>query len=118
MIRFFVSPEEFSGTQCILAGENARHAKVLRLKAGEEVLLQGVVDCCIEEDGELVIIDYKTDRVSGATLEQRAEFYAAQLQAYARAMERITGKRVRECVLYFLAAGKALSVPFDAPEKA
>lgn len=86
--------------------------------AGEEVLLQGVVDCCIEEDGELVIIDYKTDRVSGATLEQRAEFYAAQLQAYARAMERITGKRVRECVLYFLAAGKALSVPVDAPKKA
>ena len=39
MIRFFVSPEEFFGTQCILTGENARHAKVLRLKAGEEVLL-------------------------------------------------------------------------------
>lgn len=78
---------------------------------GEEVLLQGVVDCCIEEDDGLVIIDYKTDRVSSrAAVEQRAEFYAGQLRAYAAAMERITGKRVRECVLYFLAAGCAVSV--------
>lgn len=39
MARFFVTPEEFSGDTLILTGENAQHAKVLRLKPGEEVLL-------------------------------------------------------------------------------
>ena len=55
MIRFFVSPEEFSGTQCTLTGENAKHAKVLRLKAGEEVLLcdgQGMEKMCRVENPE------------------------------------------------------------------
>ena len=39
MVRFFVSPEELAGETLTLAGENAQHAKVLRLKAGEQVLL-------------------------------------------------------------------------------
>ena len=39
MVRFFVSPEEFAGEALCLTGENAQHAKVLRLKAGEEVLV-------------------------------------------------------------------------------
>lgn len=39
MVRFFVSPEELSGEMVILTGENAQHAKVLRLKAGEQALV-------------------------------------------------------------------------------
>ncbi len=39
MTRFFVDPEVLDGQTVILTGENAAHAKVLRLKAGEEVLL-------------------------------------------------------------------------------
>ena len=39
MARFFVTAEELSAEQIILTGENAQHAKVLRLKAGEEVLV-------------------------------------------------------------------------------
>ena len=39
MVRFFVTPEELSSDLVTLTGENAQHAKVLRLKAGEEVLL-------------------------------------------------------------------------------
>ena len=39
MARFFVEPEELSGEELVLTGENAQHAKVLRLKAGEEVLV-------------------------------------------------------------------------------
>lgn len=38
MTRFFISPEELQSKQILLTGENANHAKVLRLKAGEEVL--------------------------------------------------------------------------------
>jgi len=39
MVRFFVSAEELEGQELVLTGENAQHAKVLRLKAGEQVLL-------------------------------------------------------------------------------
>ncbi len=39
MTRFFVSPEELSGEFLVLTGENADHAKVLRLKQGENVLV-------------------------------------------------------------------------------
>jgi ATP-dependent helicase/nuclease subunit A len=78
---------------------------------GEELLLQGVVDCCLEEDGELVVIDYKTDAVrSEAQIAERRALYTPQLRAYAAALERIFSKRVKECVLYFLAAGKACRV--------
>ena len=76
---------------------------------GESVLLQGVMDCCIEEEGELTVVDYKTDSVYGEALEARAESDKGQLRAYALAAERMTGRRVRECVLYFLTAGRAFS---------
>ena len=39
MTRFFVTPEEMTGDTILLIGENAAHAKVLRLKAGEQVLV-------------------------------------------------------------------------------
>lgn len=41
MTRFFVTPEELSGEEILLTGENAQHAKVLRLKQGEQVLVCG-----------------------------------------------------------------------------
>lgn len=39
MARFFVDPEELTGKELVLTGENAQHAKVLRLKIGETVLI-------------------------------------------------------------------------------
>jgi len=76
--------------------------------AGEELLLQGVVDCFLEEEDGLVVIDYKTDRLkSRAEAQKRAELYRGQLGAYASALERITGRPVKTCVLYFLSVGAA-----------
>ena len=72
--------------------------------------MQGVVDCCIEEHGKLTIIDYKTDYVTQETIQQRAEYYTGQLDAYAEAMERILGLPVRETVLYFLRCGQAVTI--------
>ncbi|MBQ7896309.1 MAG: helicase-exonuclease AddAB subunit AddA [Oscillospiraceae bacterium] len=78
---------------------------------GEELLLQGVVDCFIEEDGELVVIDYKTDLVRNeAELMERRELYSKQIRAYAMALERICQKPVKEAVLYFLSVGKACEI--------
>ena len=78
---------------------------------GESVLLQGVIDCCIEENGALTIIDYKTDRVHGQALYERAKSYAGQLRAYAIAIGKMTGKPVAGCALYFLDDGQTVFVP-------
>ena len=72
------------------------------------MLLQGVIDCMIEENGEITIIDYKTDRVRGEETLERAKGYAKQLEAYAYAAHRMTGRPVRECVLYFVYSGETV----------
>ena len=76
------------------------------LDADDSVLLQGVVDCFFEEDGELVVVDFKTDHVSRAQLDERAEHYRPQLEAYSMALTRVMGKKVKEKVLYFFSAGE------------
>ena len=75
--------------------------------AGEEILLQGVVDCCIEEDGALTVIDFKTDR------DIEPERHTAQVEAYAMAMERVTGKPVRGAALWYLRHKKAVFIPLQ-----
>ena len=85
-------------------------AEIFREAASEDcILLQGVVDCCFEEEGELILLDYKTDRVdSEETLSQRIDSYRPQLSTYANALERIFRKPVREQYLIFLDIEKAV----------
>ena len=70
--------------------------------AGEELLVQGTVDCCFMEDGKWVLLDYKTDR--SRDVEALKARYEKQLQVYALALERITGIEVKEKYLCLLAA--------------
>ena len=76
------------------------------LDADDAVLLQGVVDCFFEEDGELVVVDFKTDRIGRTQIEERAEHYRPQLETYSMALMRVMGKKVREKVLYFFSVGE------------
>ena len=76
----------------------------------DEILLQGVIDCAVEKDGKYTIIDYKTDRVTAETVGARTERYMGQVQAYAHAMEEITGKPVERTVLYFLKPGISVEI--------
>ena len=73
--------------------------------AAEEMMLQGVVDCCFETEEGLVIVDFKTDRINPGEETQRAEVYRPQLEAYAHALERVLGKKVCRKVLYFFSTG-------------
>ena len=78
---------------------------------GEEVLLQGVVDCWfVEEDGAVTVVDFKTDRVSEAGVERRAEDYRPQLDAYTRALARAAGVAVKRRYLWFFSMGRAVEV--------
>ncbi len=82
---------------------------------GEEVLLQGVADCCIREGKTLTVVDYKTDYVTAETLDARAAEYAPQIRAYAAALTRLLEMPVQEGVLFFLRTGQSVSI--DCREK-
>jgi len=66
-----------------------------------EVLLQGVIDLFFEEEDGIVLVDFKSDRVTAATRAARAGEYGGQLSAYAEALSRITGKPIKEKRLFF-----------------
>ena len=74
----------------------------------ETVLIQGVIDAYWEEDQELVLLDYKTDRVKDEeTLKHR---YLKQLELYADALEQLTGRRVKERLIYSFELKKTISL--------
>ena len=77
---------------------------------GEQVLLQGVVDCYFEDAEGLTVVDFKTDRVKEETMHARAEEYRPQLTAYSRALEEVTGKTVAHRVLWFFSADSAVEI--------
>ena len=72
--------------------------------------MQGVIDCFFEEDDEFVVLDYKTDNITIDTIDERVKKYTPQLETYAKALERITGKRVKERIIYFFATDTAINV--------
>ncbi len=70
----------------------------------ETILIQGIIDVYFEEDGQLVVIDYKTDAVEEA--EELIRCYRKQLEYYGEALEQLTGKKVKEKVIYSFALHK------------
>ena len=62
----------------------------------------------IEENDEIVLIDYKTDHVK--TEEELVKRYKKQLEIYAESLEQMTGKRVKERILYSFCLGKEIFV--------
>lgn len=78
--------------------------------ANQIVLLQGIADCFFWENGELVLIDFKTDRVSASTMHKRAEEYRIQTDCYANGLKKIFGIPVKEKYLFFLNCGDAVQM--------
>jgi len=65
-------------------------------------LLQGVIDCFFEENNEIVIVDFKTDKVTSTTIHEKVRQYSFQLNEYAEALQRIIKNcTIKEKVLYF-----------------
>ena len=82
MTRFFVTPEELQPNFLVLTGENAQHAKVLRLKNGEEVLVcdgEGHECLCAVSDvspGQISLV-VKDRRVSATEAPVKVSIYMA-----------------------------------------
>ena len=77
---------------------------------GEQILLQGVVDCAVITEDGLYVYDFKTDYVTEDTLPQVTERYRSQMLSYARALERIFQKPVKSAELYFFRLNKFVPV--------
>lgn len=69
------------------------------------IIVQGIADCVFEENGELVLVDYKTDHVK--TENELLERYKKQIMFYKSAIAKTLNKKVKEAVLYSFELGKS-----------
>lgn len=74
----------------------------------EKVLIQGIIDVYFEENGKIVIADYKTDAVKEP--EELIRRYRIQLDYYAEALERLTGKEVFQKIIYSFALAREIVI--------
>ena len=70
----------------------------------ETVLVQGIIDAYFIEDGQITVLDYKTDRVMSS--EELVMRYRAQLDYYALALERLTGCHIKDKIIYSFHLGE------------
>ncbi|WP_176760116.1 helicase-exonuclease AddAB subunit AddA [Clostridium cochlearium] len=64
----------------------------------EKILIQGVIDLYFQDGEDLIILDYKTDYIED--IEKTKDKYYLQIEYYKKALEKITGKKVKEKYLY------------------
>lgn len=77
----------------------------------EMVLVQGIIDAWFMEDDDVILMDYKTDRVYGEEGEiELIKRYKVQLDNYALALKRITGKEPKERIIYSFSLGKEIDL--------
>ena len=83
--------------------------EVIRNSNSEElILIQGIIDAFFEEDGELVLLDYKSDIVDNEEI--LIKRYQVQLEYYKKALEQMLHKRVKEMIIYSLPLGKEIVI--------
>ena len=74
----------------------------------ETILIQGIIDAFFYEDGQIVLLDYKTDYVRRAS--ELREKYHVQLEYYEQALSMMTGKKVKEKLIYSFTLGEVIEV--------
>jgi ATP-dependent helicase/nuclease subunit A len=66
----------------------------------ENIRLQGIIDCFFEYNGELILLDYKTDYIKEGQEEEFKKKYSKQLEYYSNAIFKMTGKKVKYKYIY------------------
>lgn len=79
-------------------------------KSKELIMVQGIIDAFFFEDEDIVLVDYKTDRVRRKDGTELVEKYKEQLKYYAQALERLSGRKVKEKIIYSFALSKEIPV--------
>ena len=76
----------------------------------EKVRLQGIIDLFFQEGEDIVLVDYKTDYVEEGNEEEIVDRYRTQLTYYKEALEKVTGKKVKESYLYLFYIDKVVKM--------
>lgn len=79
--------------------------------ADAPLVVQGMIDCCFEENGKWILLDYKTDRYfDEAGRQQLIDQYRLQINFYAEALANLTGMPVAERILCLVVMGEQIKV--------
>ena len=89
-------------------GINASKHFSLEVATDDIIILQGIIDSFFYEGEEIVIMDYKTDKADEDELIKR---YKTQLLCYSDAVERMTGRKVKEMIIYSFYLDKQIKLP-------
>jgi ATP-dependent helicase/nuclease subunit A len=73
-------------------------------------LVEGIADLVFEENGQLVVVDYKSDAIAGDQALAQAAHHAPQLQLYGRGLAQAAGLPVGERLVLFTALGRTVPV--------
>ena len=79
-------------------------------KTDDFVVVQGIIDVYFEEEDKIILVDYKTDRVREGEEDILIRRYRAQMESYQQALEKITGKCVKEIYIYSVTLQKTIPV--------
>ncbi len=82
--------------------------QVQGIKTDETMIVQGIIDALFVEDGQYVVVDYKTDKVDDP--KKLVKEYDNQLKVYKKAVEQITDKKVKDMIIYSVELGKEATV--------
>ncbi|MBK5263152.1 MAG: PD-(D/E)XK nuclease family protein, partial [Peptostreptococcaceae bacterium] len=93
------------------------HFSLIKEINGEEVIVQGIIDCFFKEDDGYVLLDYKTNNILNVEnieeLKGISESYKEQLNIYKQAIQISNGIHVKESYLYLFKADMEMEVPLN-----
>lgn len=80
---------------------------------GNRILVQGIIDCCFDEDDGMVVIDYKSSYIDrskerSSEIERIRDEYSIQIELYSQAVRKGSGRDVSEAYLYLFDTGEAI----------
>ena len=91
--------------------EQPFHMSAIDEKTKEKVLIQGIIDLYyINQNNEIVLVDYKTDYVEKGKEEELINKYKEQLKIYKQAIEKALNKKVKKIYLYSVYLNEAIKV--------
>lgn len=87
---------------------------IVKQVSGETIIIQGTIDCYFEEQGQYVLLDYKSNDYTGFDTETEIQIlkekYLPQIELYKEALEKIRKVQVKESYLYLFGFSRAIKV--------
>lgn len=106
MLRVFSqNPENVKREQSFYAEVNGNE---VRQDYNGSISIQGQIDMYFIENGEIVVVDYKSDTIENLTKEQKN--YEFQVEIYMKILKKLTGMKVKEMYLYAFLADREMKI--------